>query len=36
MYHLWALAGTANVFRHTADRGWLSKIWTKHAKGVGE
>eukprot|EP01043_Picozoa_sp_COSAG02_P024736 COSAG02_NODE_1362_length_13050_cov_22.164775_8_plen_671_part_00 len=34
MYHLWALIGTANVFRHTGDRGWLDQIWTGYTKGV--
>ena len=35
VYHLWALIGTGNVFRHTADRAWLTKIWSGHAKAVG-
>ena len=34
MYHLWALVGTANVFRHTGDKAWLNKMWVGHARGV--
>ena len=33
-YHLWALVGTANVFRHTGDKAWLSKMWAGHTRGV--
>ena len=35
VYHLWALIGTGNIFRHTADRAWLAQIWSGHAKAVG-
>merc|ERR1712127_144650 len=34
MYHLWALAGTCNLFVYTGDMAWLTKRWDGFKRAV--
>lgn len=34
MYHLWALAGTCNLFVYTGDTAWLAKRWEGFKRAV--